>query len=173
MPAAPLAVILTGPATPCRVGEPVAISVEVRNVSDRPLRMVGVLDGSEAGFRFPRYRPEITGPSAGAETDSVFWCGTVAPLHLRDVRLLMPGEGFDPRMAADGSAFFPLAAFLGFRPTAPGGYRFRLIVDTSAPAADEWLGMPSILNEEEIRRLLDEVPRGEYVSNTLDIEVLP
>ncbi len=172
MPAAPLAVILTGPATPCRVGEPVAISVEVRNVSGRPLRMVGVLDGSEAGFRFPRYRPEITGPAAGAEADSVFWCGTVAQLHLRDMRLLMPGEGFDPRVPVDGAAFLPLAAFLNFRPATPGSCRFRLTVDTRG-TEEEWFGRRDVPDEDEIRRFLGEVPRGEYVSNTLEIEVLP
>jgi len=172
MPDSPLAVILTSPATPCRVGEPVAISVEVRNVSGRPLRMVGVLDGSEAGFRFPKYRPEITGPAAGAEADTVFWCGTVAPLHLRDMRLLMPGKGFDPCLAADGAAFLPLAAFLNFRPTTPGSCRFRLTVDTSG-TEEEWFGRRNVPDGNEIRRLLGEVPRGKYVSNTLEIKVIP
>lgn len=172
MPDAPLAVILTGPATPCRVGEPVAISVEVRNVSGRPLRMVGVLDGSEAGFRFPKYRPEISGPAAGSSADDVFWCGTVAQLHLRDLLLLMPGRGFDPCAAVDGAACLPLAAFLNFRPAMPGSCRFGLAIDTSG-REEEWLGRHNIPDEEEIRRQLGEVPRGIYVSNTLEIEVIP
>ncbi|MBT1076898.1 hypothetical protein [Geobacter grbiciae] len=172
MPAPPLAVILTGPATPCRVGEPVAISVEVRNVSDRPLRMAGVLDGSEAGFRFPKYRPVINGPNAGEEPGSVFWCGTVAQIHPQDMRLLMPGEGFDPRMTSNGAAFLPLAAFLNFRPATPGSYRVSLTIDTTG-VEEEWLGRLNVPRDDEIKRLLKEVPRGEYVSNTLDIEVLP
>lgn len=172
MPDAQLAVLLTGPDTPCRVGEPVAISVEVRNASGSPLRMVGVLDGSEAGFRFPKYRPEISGLAAGPMADDVFWCGTVAQLHLLDLRLLKPGKGFDPCASVDGTAYLPLAAFLNFRPVAPGSCRFKLSIDTSGPE-DEWLGRKNIPDEEEIRRLLGEVPRGIYVSNTLEIEVMP
>lgn len=172
MPNVPLAVILTGPASPCRVGEPVAISVEVRNASGRPLRMVGVLDGSEAGFRFPKYRPEISGPGVGAKAEDVFWCGTVAQLHLRDLLLLMPDKGFDPCAVVDGTAYLPLAAFLNFHPATPGICRFKLSVDTTGPE-EEWLGRKNIPDEEEIRRLLGEVPRGVYVSNTLEIEVIP
>src|SRR4051794_21741743 len=94
MEQAPLAIILTV-AGSSRVGEPTRVAIELRNISARPVWMVGVLDGSETGFRFPHYGPMVEGPGPHPELE-LPWCGMVAPLRLEDFRRLAPGEGFDP-----------------------------------------------------------------------------
>ena len=50
--------VLDGPAE-VSVGQPVDLRVQIHNASDHSIWMVGVVDGSEGGVRFPRYAPEV------------------------------------------------------------------------------------------------------------------
>jgi hypothetical protein len=68
-----------------RVGEPPRIAIALRNVSDRPVWVVGVLNGSEIGYRFPHYITTFEGPGPLPEPE-LSWCGMVAPLRLDDFR---------------------------------------------------------------------------------------
>ncbi|MCX4238161.1 MULTISPECIES: hypothetical protein [Streptomyces] len=52
--------VLYGPRGPQPLGHPAAVRVELRNTGTRELWVAGVLDGSENGLRFPRYRPTVT-----------------------------------------------------------------------------------------------------------------
>lgn len=54
-----LRMVLRAATCPHPLGEPVPIEVELRNVSDAGVWVVGVLDGSEAGMRFPHFRTEV------------------------------------------------------------------------------------------------------------------
>lgn len=168
MPDALLTVKLTSSGTP-KIGEPLLVGVEVRNVSAAPLWMVGVLDGSEAGVRYPHYQPTIQGPVPWSSEP--LECGNVAPLRLSDFRHLMPGEGFDPTDPAGGAAFMPLIAFLNFRPQHSGVYELGLVLSTESTKAEEWLGMPGYPGEEEVLARLSQIPRLRIESNTLSINV--
>jgi hypothetical protein len=52
--------VLRAPAGPQPLGQPVPVIIEVRNASRSGVWMVGVIDGSEQGVRYPRYRPSVT-----------------------------------------------------------------------------------------------------------------
>lgn len=126
-------------ATPARVGEPVGVTVQVRNAGTAAVPMVGVLDGSETGQRYPYWLPlvrrdgrTVAGP--GAPEDPM-----VRPLRVVDVVTLAPGAGFDPTVS-DRGGYLPLSTFGAFRPTTPGAYRFELTLDTRAPDPASWLG---------------------------------
>ena len=126
------------PRGPARVGEPVPVGVRVTNVGERPVQMVGVVDGSETGQRFPYYLPAIragdTVVRPGLPEDPL-----VGPLRRSDVILLPPGDSFDPT-SADGHAYLPLSTFANFQPLSPGRYTFELTLDTRAPDPARWLG---------------------------------
>ena len=165
----PLAVILNATIQPHSVGAPVYVSVEVRNISNRPLWMVGVLDGSEIGFRYPHYQPVIAGPEP-LPAPELGDCGNVAPLRLSDFRHLVPNEGFDPTDARDGAGYLPLRTFTNFRPPVPGRYELRLIVSTESLQVEEWLGILEYPGKEAVLARLALVPRVRVESNLLVVE---
>jgi hypothetical protein len=172
MPNAPLSLILTVPAQPIRVGEAVPLSVVVRNVSDRPLYMVGVLDGSEVGFRYPHYLPQITALQPLPPPEGLPECGNVAPLRLKDFRLLQPGEGFDPTSPHDEIAYLPLITFQTFRPPFTGRYEFRLTLSTESEQDEQWLGIIEYPGKEQVLSRLAQVPRLRIESNVATVEVV-
>jgi hypothetical protein len=167
---APLTIILSAPDAVYRVGQPVGISIEVCSISDAPVRIVGVLDGSETGVRFPYYLPEIKS-SAKFELPEMEVCGTTAPLRTTDFRLLKPRECFDPTKSAGEASYLPLFIFNNFRPTAPGVYEFSLTLSTESERHGQWLGILGYPGEEKVLELLKEVPRLTVKSNILTIKV--
>ena len=170
MPEAPLKIILTVPEGPHKVGAVVPVRVEVRNVSARPLWAVGVLDGSEAGYRHPVYKTSIKGPRP-APPDESEGCGNVAPLRLEDFRRLAPGEGFDPTDASAGPNFLPLLAFASFAPAHAGRYELGLTLSTESANPEDWLGMLGYPGEEAVVARLREVPRLRVESAAAVVEV--
>ena len=140
VPTAILLLTLIVPERPVGIGEAVPVALEMRNVSDRPVWVTGVLDGSEEGIRYPHYLSFVSrrGDTVAAPPppeDPLF-----SPLRLADFRLLRPGESFDPTRADGGAAYLPLATFANFRPDAPGVYEFSITFSTESAAPDDWLG---------------------------------
>lgn len=171
MPDSPLKVILTVPPGPHRVGTVVPVRVEVRNVSARPVWAVGVLDGSEAGYRHPVYKPSVKEPRPSPPPESE-GCGNVAPLRLEDFRRLAPGEGFDPTDTAAGPNFLPLFALSNFTPAHAGRYELRLTLSTESGEAEDWLGMLGYPGEEAVVERLKGVPRVRVESDPAVVEAL-
>lgn len=149
-------------------GELVAVTVEVRNVSRVPVRVVGVLDGSEVGARYPHYTPSIKGP--GYQPPALERPGFTSPLRPQDFRLLDPSEGFDPTARLGGAAYLPLVAFAVFRPRLAGRFELRLTLSTSSADDSEWLGtLP--YKQDEALALVAQVPRVTVESNLLVLDV--
>ena len=152
-----------------RVGQAVAVSVEVKNVSEKPLQIVGVLEGSEMGVRFPHYIPEIKAPvELDIEMEAY---GNVAPLRVVDFRVLAPQESFNPTEPIGEAAYLPLFLFRNFRPPAPGAYELSLTLSTESERDDQWIGWRDYPGEEKALELLKEVPRFTAKSNVLIVNV--
>lgn len=166
----PLAITLSAPPGPYRARRALKLRIELKNISGRPLWIIGVVDGSEAGYRYPHWEPLITGPEP-LSPEGTPWCGNVAPLLLTDFRQLQPNEVVDPTKAAEGAGWLPLVAFEGFSPPVPGIYRVQLILDTGSQKAEEWLGIVGYQGESAVLQRLSQVPRLRVESNTLTIEV--
>jgi hypothetical protein len=155
-----LALVLTVAAQPIKVGEPVPIAVELRNVSDHPVWVAGVLDGSEDGIRYPHYRPEVRRAGRIVAAPPRPEDPLVAPLRAVDFRLLQPGEAFDPTHADGAAAYLPLRTFVNFRPDAPGSYELALTFSTESAAAEDWLGrFGQEAERDAVLRRVAEVPR--------------
>lgn len=160
--------VLTAPVKVCSVDESVPVRVEVRNISGSPLWMVGVLDGSEAGVRYPHYTPRITGP--GYRPRAPERPEFTSPLRPQDFRLLNPSESFDPTVPLAGTAYVPLVAFSEFRPQTPGRYELSLILSTDCDKDEEWLGTLPYAQDEALP-LIARIPRAKVESNLLVIDV--
>lgn len=172
MSKAPLSVILTVPSDPQKVGVVVPVKIEVRNVSSDPVWMIGVLDGSEQGYRFPQYQPSITSepPVPPPEMEE---CGNLAPLRLQEFTHLDPNESFDPTVSDSGAAYLPIYTFANFVAPAPGSYQFRLKLSTRSDNEDDWLGMRGYPGESDVLARLKDVPRVEVESNVATLVVVP
>lgn len=112
------------------------------------LLIVGVIDGSETGVRFPRWRPSVwLGDTAVVATprpeDPL-----VGPLRMEDFRILAPGEAFNPGR---------LATFSTFAPQVPGEYVYRLELSTESDTDEGWLG--SFNQDRAVLDLVARVPR--------------
>lgn len=153
------------------VGRPVQVRVEIRNDGEHAIWMVGVIDGSEDGVRFPRFMPSVKLEGKVAATPPPPEDPLVGPLRAADFRRLAPGESFDPTRPSPGSAFLPLSTFANFVPSTEGVYRYELELSTESDGPERWLGR---FNQDEERssvlELLDKVPRVR-VTAALQVEV--
>jgi hypothetical protein len=152
-----------GPRQP--LGRPLAFSVQVSNLSDEPIWLVGVLPGSD-GRRYPQYVPEIQGPAGPVQVQSPEALDYVRGLRPEDFVLLAPGESFDPQ----GKGFIPIQPLAWFRPSEPGTYRFRLRFDSTGLDPRDWMGHTHVPQMHKVEGLIKQVPKVQVWSNTLEIE---
>jgi hypothetical protein len=146
--------------------EPLDLSVQIINVSDRPVWMVGVLPGSE-GLRYPQYEAEIEGPSGPVEMPFFEGVDYARGLQPDDFVQLAPGESFDPQK---GKGFIPIQRLAWFKPAEPGTYRLRLHLDATADDPREWMGQTYVRERQRVESLLKQVPQVDVWSNTLEIK---
>ncbi|MDT7782397.1 MAG: hypothetical protein QOF58_816 [Pseudonocardiales bacterium] len=150
-----IAVVLSGPPP---------VRIEVRNLGPDEAWLVGVIDGSEHGIRFPHYRPSITRDGVVVARPETAEDPLVGPLREQDFRRLGPGESFDPT----GPGFLPLATF-ATPLTEPGLYRYSLTVSTDSPSERDWLGRFG--QDDAVLTLVEQVPRFTVMSNVLEVRL--
>jgi hypothetical protein len=167
---APVAVRLRAPHRH-PVGEPVPIGIEVRNVGERELCLVGVLDGSETGVRYPHYRPSVALDGETVAEPEAPEDPLVGPIRLADIQRVRPGEGFDPTDRAVAPGYLPLITFATFRPVRLGIYRFRLELDMTGHRPEAWFGRFGQTTDGDLLGLLATVPAA-TVSTFVDVEVV-
>jgi hypothetical protein len=162
----PIKIELGGAGKPRQsLGGPLAFSVQVSNLSDEPIWLVGVLPGSD-GLRYPQYVPEIEGPAGPIQVQSPEALDYVPGLRPEDFVLLAPGESFDPQ----GKGFIPIQPLAWFRPSEPGKYRFRVRFDSTALDPRDWMGNTHVPHVQKVEGLIKQVPKVQVWSNTLEIE---
>jgi hypothetical protein len=126
-----LSLALHGPPGIQPVGRQAGVRAEVRNDGPGELWIVGVLDGSETGTRYPIWRPAVERDgvivaSPGPPEDPL-----VGPLRREDFHRLAAGETFDPGR---------LGTFERFAPAEAGEFVYRLELSTQSPRDEDWLG---------------------------------
>jgi hypothetical protein len=168
-----LSVTLRAPKERLHAGIPVPIEIEVRNISIEPVWVVGVLDGSEDGARYPRYIPQIALAGQVIAQPPPPEDPLVGPLRLTDFRLLQPDEAFDPTTPEGEAAWVPISTFGTFRPAIPGRYQFSLVLSTESQRPEEWLGkFGQDAERSAVLERVSEVPRLTARSSPLDIEIV-
>ena len=165
-----LTIVLSAPRDVHKIGQPFEVAIEVCNISKSPVQIVGVLDGSETGVRFPHYLPEIKA-SVEFELPEMDVCGTTAPLRTSDFRLLKPKECFDPTKSAGEASYLPIFTFRNFSPSQAGIYELSLTLSTESRRDEQWLGITGYPGEEKVIELLKDIPRLTVKSNVLTIKV--
>jgi hypothetical protein len=148
------------------------VDVELSNDGDEDVWAVGVVDGSEAGVRYPRWRPAVLHDGRAVATPPAPEEAMTGPLRAVDFRRLAPGEAFDPTAREAGAAYLPLLTFATFAPQQPGAYTLTLELSTESERPDEWLGSWGQDRERDrVLELVKQVPRMTIRSNDLVVEV--
>src|SRR5688572_16750253 len=96
----PLSIVLEFRSSRVATGSPSPVLITARNISAEPLWIVGVVDGSAAQARFPKWIGRVTGPDGLFPTPEM--PDFTSPLRPRDFRKLEPGESFDPTEVSSG-----------------------------------------------------------------------
>lgn len=148
------------------------VGVELRNDGDEDVWVVGVVDGSEAGMRYPRWRPAVLHDSQAVATPPAPEEPMTGPLRAIDFRSLAPGEAFDPTARVGAAAYLPLLTFATFAPREPGAYTLTLELSTESERPDEWLGSwGQGAERERVLELVRQVPRVTVRATDLVVEV--
>lgn len=150
------------------VGESIGITTRIRNISDRPLWLVGVLDGSEMALRYPLYIPEI---SDNYKVPILPRDAMVQAIREKDFVLVEPGMSFDPEMKIDNFGFYRIWAFSSFKPKSAGEYKIKLKFSTDSDQPRKWLGRGMVQNQDRVLKLIGDVPKLIVESNELVIKV--
>ena len=143
-----LRLVLLGPPGPVPVGRPADVRVQVHNDGPGAVWMVGVLDGSESGVRYPLWRPAVWFEGAVVAAPPVAEDPLVGPLRESDFVCLEAGASFEVGR---------LATFAGFAPSRAGEYVYRVEVSTESPLDADWLGRFN--QEPSVVGLVGRVPR--------------
>lgn len=162
-----LGVTLTSKAT-IKVGESPQFTARVRNLSPQPTYAIPSLDASDVGWRYPMWRMEIQ-DAAGkpVEVDAGMRCGNWNALGKRDFVRLRPGESLNPFGARSFTHYAK-----SWRPSKPGIYKARVVLDMSAKDPKDWHGELALGPQTDaVRKLLEELPRGTWTSDWTTIVV--
>ena len=150
------------------VGELPSITVRIRNKTDKDAILVGSLDGSTEGWRFPKCRIEILDAAGKPVTAAMARCGNMNALRTNDFVLVRAGDSFYPF----GKGFFPPPQFYQFPIPGPGDYTVRFHYATSERVQDYFGDERRSGNSQaspEIQRLVTQVPKVELKSNPLKL----
>lgn len=162
-PGSALEVVADGPNEPIPVGTRAPVVFRLKNAGDAPVWVLGSLDGSWDGSRFPKCLVEIRDEAGVLQEPEIRGvCGFMDPLTERQFVQLKPKETLAQ----------PLSTRLAFwKPTRPGTYTVRMTYDTSDPTLSKWGGTAPTVNA-RTRELQALVPKGKVVSNTVTVRVV-
>ena len=175
----PLSCTIKAPAT-CELGQVPAISVELRNWTDKDIYLVGSLDASDMRWRYPFCYFEIRDAVGNPVNVRVGRCGNMNAIREKDFVRVPPGGKFDPYQSIDEGGFFGSSQMIPESFASEGEYRIRFVYSTEAPKLETWLGdrnglmlevLPAATPREKLLKLLEQVPRTTVSSNEITVKV--
>lgn len=160
-------VVLTVESDTIKAGQTPVFRVQLINRTDKTIYLVGSLDGSDVGWRYPKITVKRTGPEV---LHGPLRCGNMNNLREQDFVQLKPGESLDPFDRDRG--FFSNYHLHRQTLNMPGKYTFTLTYDTNENDIGKWWGfMGPGEPSDKMKQMLAEVPKGTYVSNTVTVTV--
>ena len=167
--------VLSSPRSEWRLGEKVDLRVRIINRSSESVRLIGSLDGSDIGWRFPHCTFEIVGPDgAPTESDNLRRCGNMNDLRHEEIVEVAPGASFDPYQKLDNYGFFEHWIFYSDPFKEPGEYKLRFRYSTETDDDKAFMGDLRMMDgeyEPELAALVRGVPRLVVESNELSIRI--
>jgi hypothetical protein len=153
-------------------GEIPRVKVAITNKSGVDVFLVGSLDGSDVGWRYPKCGFEVL-DSAGKPFPEkpMARCGNMNMLKTSDFVKVDAGGIFNPV----GEGFFGSSQLFHFRSFPPGTYILRFFYRTSAKGVQEYFGDERMSGKKgaapEIQKLYERVPQIDVKSNELRVTI--
>ena len=144
------------------IGEVPKLSVRITNLTDRELCLIGSLDGSDCGWRYPHCSFEIATPYGRPRWPGR--CGNTNPLREKDFVKVSPGGLFDPYQQIDEYGFFHNALISERTFKSAGEYRLRFVYCTGPKGA--------AAGDNPLAELIAQVPKVRLVSNEITVRFL-
>lgn len=139
--------------------------VRIKNVSDHDVTVVGCLDGSSSDKRYPHFNRSVTPSEPMAER---MGCGNCNSLRDSDLKVLKPGESFDP--FGPGTFGEHLAKWT---PLKAGTYTVKFTCDYAAKDLSEWNGpIERSMGLGGLEEKLKQVPKVALTAS-VEVEVKP
>jgi hypothetical protein len=154
-------------------GEIPRVEVSITNRSGKDVYLVGSLDGSDVGWRFPKCGFDLldTEGKPIPQTKPMLRCGNMNPLKAEDFVKVPAGKTFSPT----GSGFFGSWQLYRFQELPPGVYVLRFYYQTSTKGIDDYFGDERMFGQKvekpELLRFFEAVPLVDIKSNDLRITV--
>jgi hypothetical protein len=167
----PFACILVSGRDTYELGDYPQFAVRILNRSSREVYLVGSLDGSTSGRRFPTCRFEVTDAAGKPVNWPGPFCGNMGLLRAEDFALVPGREAFNPF----GKGFFPSYPFPVSRQE-PGTFAVRFFYSTSSRRVSDYFGAYSGREfpvKPEIQQRFDQIPHVELRSKELKITFRP
>ena len=156
-------------------GELPRVKVSITNKSGKDVHLVGSLDGSDVGWRFPKCGFELldTAGKPVPQKQPMGRCGNMNKLKTTDFVKVAAGAEFNPF----GQGFFGSWQLYRFKQLPPGTYIFRFYYQTSTKGVQDYFGDERMMGQKtvapEIQKLFEAVSLIDIKSNDLQITVQP
>ena len=156
-------------------GEVPRVKVSIANKSGKDVHLVGSLDGSDVGWRFPKCGFELldTAGEPVPQKQPMGRCGNMNTLETADFVKVAAGAEFNPF----GQGFFGSWQLYRFKQLPPGTYILRFYYQTSTKGVQDYFGDERMMGQKtvspEIQKLFEAVPLTDIKSNDLQITVQP
>lgn len=160
--------VVTADRATYEVGEVPNITFRITNKTAKEVVLVGYLDGSRDGRRFPKFLFEILDAAGKPITIDRTICKFMNDLNATDFVVVPAGDAFEPL----GKGFSRLSGFHPFQITTPGDYTLRFSYSTSDRVQD-YFGLVQRRQPDaspEIQRLFERVPKLDLKSNELKLK---
>lgn len=157
------------------VGESPEIKVTLHNKTGQEIVLVGSLDASDLGWRYPICDFKIEGPPDHS-VNGIGRCGNTNPLRLKDFITVPAGGKFDPYMKVDDYGFFATSDLMWHNFSIPGKYRIKFRYSTDSREMQKWNGFENangFLDAAALRERFRQVPRFTVESNTIELTFAP
>jgi hypothetical protein len=143
------------------VGDSPEAVIRIWNLSIQDVYIVGSLDGSNTGDRYPHLSIVVEGPAGGYQREVFPGCNFVNPIRREDFLRVPPQESMDPYQHIDSEGFFPNLALERGKLTTPGTYRIVFQYSSNEPDVSQWYGGFAETRHEDpsLVELLTMVPR--------------
>ena len=155
-------------------GEIPQFEVRIINNSPEAVYLPGCLDGSDMKWRYPYCYFTIEKPVA--DTPWINRCGTLNRIRAEDIRLVKPGESFNPFDTIDLYGFF--SDYAAGNPETfkfPGTYKIRFHYSTMVKNLSDYnqarMKSGEIKLQPAISIILNKVPKVELTSNEIVIRI--
>lgn len=153
-----------------KIGETPQFKVQIKNLSDGTVYLIGSLDGSESKMRMPFCYFTIEKPAIDTLPNPI--CGNMNSLRVENFVEVKRKAKFDPYSQKEGAAFFTsfeMGRKENFR--LAGKYKIQFHYSTESENIEKYLGDKTEADKTKLIELLAKVPKIKLESNVVEIRV--